>query len=111
MGATMVLKDGYPCLEPLVNLPEPTRKLLTAYETVSETNDHDGVQRACERVCMAEKHTTVSVSSNKLSFEAIIFLLQLEGMSIGCQNTFMVILKIFLINFLVFSLYPCSYSH
>lgn len=42
----MVLKDGYPCLEPLVNLPEPTRKLLTAYETVSEANDHDGVQRS-----------------------------------------------------------------
>lgn len=36
MGATMVLKDGYPCLEPLVNLSEPTRKLLTAYDAVSK---------------------------------------------------------------------------
>uniref|UniRef100_A0A3B4GDG5 Phosphoinositide phospholipase C n=1 Tax=Pundamilia nyererei TaxID=303518 RepID=A0A3B4GDG5_9CICH len=34
MGATMVLKDGYPCLEPLVGLSEPTRKLLAAYETM-----------------------------------------------------------------------------
>ncbi len=41
MGATMVLKEGYPCLEPLVSLSEPTRKLLTAYDTVSETNIHD----------------------------------------------------------------------
>lgn len=38
MGATMVLKDGYPCLEPLVGLSEPTRKLLAAYETVSKTH-------------------------------------------------------------------------
>uniref|UniRef100_A0A8C4IT75 Phosphoinositide phospholipase C n=1 Tax=Dicentrarchus labrax TaxID=13489 RepID=A0A8C4IT75_DICLA len=34
MGAAMVLKEGYPCLEPLVNLSEPTRKLLTAYDTM-----------------------------------------------------------------------------
>uniref|UniRef100_A0A3Q3LSV5 Phosphoinositide phospholipase C n=1 Tax=Mastacembelus armatus TaxID=205130 RepID=A0A3Q3LSV5_9TELE len=34
MGATMVLKDGYPCLEPLVNLSEMTRKLLSAYDTM-----------------------------------------------------------------------------
>ncbi|TNN61864.1 Inactive phospholipase C-like protein 1 [Liparis tanakae] len=34
MGAAMVLKEGYPCLEPLVNLAEPTRKLLAAYDTM-----------------------------------------------------------------------------
>lgn len=34
MGATMVLKEGYPCLEPLVNLSELTRKLLAAYDTM-----------------------------------------------------------------------------
>lgn len=34
-GATMVLKEGYPFLEPLVNLAEVTRKLVTAYNTVS----------------------------------------------------------------------------
>ncbi|KAM3862039.1 inactive phospholipase C-like protein 1 [Diretmus argenteus] len=34
MGATMVLKDGYPRLETLANLTEPTRKLLTAYDTM-----------------------------------------------------------------------------
>uniref|UniRef100_A0A3Q3DS66 Phosphoinositide phospholipase C n=1 Tax=Hippocampus comes TaxID=109280 RepID=A0A3Q3DS66_HIPCM len=34
MGATMVLKDGYPCLEALVSVSEPTRKLLSAYDTL-----------------------------------------------------------------------------
>lgn len=34
-GATMVLREGYPFLEPLVNLAEVTRKLVTAYNTVS----------------------------------------------------------------------------
>ncbi|XP_029386007.1 inactive phospholipase C-like protein 1 isoform X2 [Echeneis naucrates] len=34
MGAAMVLKEGYPCLEPQVNLSEPTRKLLAAYDTM-----------------------------------------------------------------------------
>uniref|UniRef100_A0A672GVH0 Phosphoinositide phospholipase C n=1 Tax=Salarias fasciatus TaxID=181472 RepID=A0A672GVH0_SALFA len=34
MGAAMVLKDGYPCLEALVSLSEPTRKLLAAYDTM-----------------------------------------------------------------------------
>lgn len=34
-GATMVLKEGYPFLEPLVNLAEVTRKLVSAYNTVS----------------------------------------------------------------------------
>uniref|UniRef100_A0A3Q2GAG4 Phosphoinositide phospholipase C n=1 Tax=Cyprinodon variegatus TaxID=28743 RepID=A0A3Q2GAG4_CYPVA len=35
MGAAMVLREGYPCLEPLVSLSEATRKLLSAYDTVS----------------------------------------------------------------------------
>ncbi|KAK5860639.1 hypothetical protein PBY51_022101 [Eleginops maclovinus] len=34
MGASMVLKDGYPSLEPQVNLSEPLRKLLTSYDTM-----------------------------------------------------------------------------
>ncbi|XP_059198706.1 inactive phospholipase C-like protein 1 [Centropristis striata] len=34
MGASMVLKEGYPCLEPLVSLSEATRKLLAAYDTM-----------------------------------------------------------------------------
>ncbi|XP_068185280.1 inactive phospholipase C-like protein 1 isoform X2 [Antennarius striatus] len=34
MGATMVLKEGYPCLEAVANLSEPTRKLLAAYGTM-----------------------------------------------------------------------------
>nr|XP_019962981.1 PREDICTED: inactive phospholipase C-like protein 1 [Paralichthys olivaceus] len=34
MGATMVLREGYPCLEPLANLSEATRKLLAAYDTM-----------------------------------------------------------------------------
>lgn len=35
VGATMVLRDGYPFLEPLVSLAEVTKKLVTAYNTVS----------------------------------------------------------------------------
>lgn len=58
MGATMVLKEGYPCLEPLVSLSEPTRKLLAAYDTVSKTNEH-GVHRDvdplhCLFVCIVD---------------------------------------------------------
>lgn len=87
MGATMLLKDGYPCLELLVNLPEPIRKLLTAYETVSETNDNDGVQRA---ECVWQKNVQQSVSSNKLSF------LFVKVDVYWISNTFMVVLKIFL---------------
>ncbi|KAJ3591753.1 hypothetical protein NHX12_006885 [Muraenolepis orangiensis] len=34
MGAVMALKGGYPCLEPLVTLSEPTRKVLTAYDAM-----------------------------------------------------------------------------
>ena len=39
-GATLILKDGYPCLEPLGNLNDTTRKLLNAYDTVNNTNMH-----------------------------------------------------------------------
>lgn len=39
MGATMVLKGDYPYLEPIANISESTRKVITAYETVSGTND------------------------------------------------------------------------
>lgn len=35
VGATMVLREGYPFLEPLANLVESTRKLVTAYNMVS----------------------------------------------------------------------------
>lgn len=37
MGATMLLREGYPCLEPQVSLSEATRKLLSAYDTVSSS--------------------------------------------------------------------------
>lgn len=46
MGATMVLKGDYPYLEPIANLSESTRKVITAYETVSETNDPNSVHTA-----------------------------------------------------------------
>ncbi|XP_076011684.1 inactive phospholipase C-like protein 1 [Genypterus blacodes] len=57
MGATMVLKDGYPCLEPLVTLSEPTRKLLTAYDTMITAQKQlienaDGVQ---ERIAQVQR--------------------------------------------------------
>lgn len=34
-GASLILKDGYPCLEPLTNLNDTTRKLLNAYDMVN----------------------------------------------------------------------------
>lgn len=37
-GASLILKDGYPCLEPLANLNDTTRKLLNAYDTVSNSH-------------------------------------------------------------------------
>lgn len=37
-AATMVLKGDYPYLEATANLSESTRKVITAYETVSETD-------------------------------------------------------------------------
>lgn len=43
MGATMVLREGYPCLEPLISLPEATRKVLAAYDTVSMMSPHEPV--------------------------------------------------------------------
>uniref|UniRef100_A0A3Q0SRZ9 Phosphoinositide phospholipase C n=1 Tax=Amphilophus citrinellus TaxID=61819 RepID=A0A3Q0SRZ9_AMPCI len=57
MGATMVLKDGYPCLEPLASLSEPTRKLLAAYETMIAAQKQlienaDGVQ---ERIAQVQR--------------------------------------------------------
>ena len=49
MGATMMLREGYPCLEPLVNLSDPTRKLLAAYDTVSDGGGGSGgVHRTCQ---------------------------------------------------------------
>lgn len=35
-GALLLLKDGYPCLEPLGSLTDTTRKLLSAYDMVRE---------------------------------------------------------------------------
>uniref|UniRef100_A0A3Q3G765 Phosphoinositide phospholipase C n=1 Tax=Labrus bergylta TaxID=56723 RepID=A0A3Q3G765_9LABR len=57
MGATMVLRDGYPCLEALVNLSEPTRKLLAAYDTMIAAQKQlienaDGVQ---ERIAQVQR--------------------------------------------------------
>nr|XP_043875058.1 inactive phospholipase C-like protein 1 [Solea senegalensis] len=55
MGATMVLKEGYPCLEPLVNLSEITRKLLTAYDAMIASQKQliesaDAVQERIDQV-------------------------------------------------------------
>ncbi|KAJ8352837.1 hypothetical protein SKAU_G00243130 [Synaphobranchus kaupii] len=33
-GASLAMREGYPCLEPLGNLPDNTRKLLSAYDTM-----------------------------------------------------------------------------
>uniref|UniRef100_A0A4W4GSW2 Phosphoinositide phospholipase C n=1 Tax=Electrophorus electricus TaxID=8005 RepID=A0A4W4GSW2_ELEEL len=56
-GATLILKDGYPCLEPLSNLNDTTRKLLNAYDVMISANKQlienaDGVQ---ERIAQVQK--------------------------------------------------------
>ncbi|XP_062287711.1 inactive phospholipase C-like protein 1 isoform X2 [Scomber scombrus] len=61
MGATMVLKEGYPCLEPLVNPSEPTRKLLSAYDMMIAAQKQlienaDGVQ---ERIAQVQREGMV----------------------------------------------------
>ncbi|KAM4558193.1 inactive phospholipase C-like protein 1 [Odontesthes bonariensis] len=55
VGATMVLRDGYPFLEPLVSLSETTRKLLTAYDSMIAAQKQlienaDGVQERIDQV-------------------------------------------------------------
>uniref|UniRef100_A0A1A7XCD9 Phosphoinositide phospholipase C n=1 Tax=Iconisemion striatum TaxID=60296 RepID=A0A1A7XCD9_9TELE len=55
MGATMVLREGYPCLEPLVSLSEMIRKLLAAYDSMIASQKHlienaDGVQERIDQV-------------------------------------------------------------
>uniref|UniRef100_A0A3P9H0N5 Phosphoinositide phospholipase C n=1 Tax=Oryzias latipes TaxID=8090 RepID=A0A3P9H0N5_ORYLA len=55
MGATMVLREGYPCLEPLISLPEATRKVLAAYDTMIAAQKQlignaDGVQERIDQV-------------------------------------------------------------
>ncbi|XP_051937703.1 inactive phospholipase C-like protein 1 [Hippocampus zosterae] len=57
MGVTMVLKEGYPCLEALVSVSEPTRKLLSAYDTMIAAQKQlienaDGVQ---DRIAQVQK--------------------------------------------------------
>lgn len=52
MAATMVLKSDYPCLEPTANLPEATRKVITAYEMVSETDGPKSGHRATTLSCL-----------------------------------------------------------
>uniref|UniRef100_A0A3B5MSP5 Phosphoinositide phospholipase C n=1 Tax=Xiphophorus couchianus TaxID=32473 RepID=A0A3B5MSP5_9TELE len=55
MGATMLLREGYPCLEPQVSLSEATRKLLSAYDTMISAQKQlienaDGVQERIDQV-------------------------------------------------------------
>ncbi|MCI4378235.1 hypothetical protein PGIGA_G00213530 [Pangasianodon gigas] len=60
-GASLILKDGYPCLEPLANLNDTTRKLLNAYDTMISANKQlienaDAVQ---ERIAQVQKEGMV----------------------------------------------------
>ncbi|KAK3543603.1 hypothetical protein QTP70_023951 [Hemibagrus guttatus] len=60
-GASLILKDGYPCLEPLANLNDTTRKLLNAYDTMISVNKQlienaDAVQ---ERIAQVQKEGMV----------------------------------------------------
>ncbi|XP_028292693.1 inactive phospholipase C-like protein 1 [Gouania willdenowi] len=55
MGASLVLKDGYPCLQPQAGLSETTRKLLSAYDTMMAAQKQlienaDGVQEKIAQV-------------------------------------------------------------
>ncbi|XP_061579190.1 inactive phospholipase C-like protein 1 [Cololabis saira] len=55
MGASMVLREGYPCLETLVSLSEATRKVLAAYDTMIAAQKQlienaDGVQERIDQV-------------------------------------------------------------
>ncbi|XP_077473169.1 inactive phospholipase C-like protein 1 isoform X2 [Stigmatopora argus] len=57
IGVTMVLKEGYPCLEALVSVSETTRKLLSAYDTMIAAQKQlienaDGIQ---ERIAQVQK--------------------------------------------------------
>ncbi|XP_076857773.1 inactive phospholipase C-like protein 1 isoform X2 [Brachyhypopomus gauderio] len=54
-GAALILKDGYPCLEPLSNLNDTTRKLLNAYDAMISANKQlienaEGVQERITQV-------------------------------------------------------------
>ncbi|XP_056098112.1 inactive phospholipase C-like protein 1 [Rhinichthys klamathensis goyatoka] len=60
-GATLTLKEGYPCLEPVGNLTDATRKLLNGYDTMVSANKQlienaDGVQ---ERIAQVQKEGMV----------------------------------------------------
>ncbi|XP_068602365.1 inactive phospholipase C-like protein 1 [Brachionichthys hirsutus] len=57
VGATMVLKEGYPYLESLVNLSEPTRKLLTAYDTLVTAQKQliEGADAVQERIAQVQR--------------------------------------------------------
>ncbi|XP_034042460.1 inactive phospholipase C-like protein 1 [Thalassophryne amazonica] len=55
VGVSMALKEGYPCLEPLLAVSEATRKLLTAYDTMITAQKQlienaDGVQEKVAQV-------------------------------------------------------------
>ncbi|KAJ8396304.1 hypothetical protein AAFF_G00018810 [Aldrovandia affinis] len=56
-GASLAMREGYPCLEPLGNLPDTTRKLLSAYDTMISAHrqlieNADSVQ---ERIAQVHK--------------------------------------------------------
>uniref|UniRef100_A0A672SWX8 Phosphoinositide phospholipase C n=1 Tax=Sinocyclocheilus grahami TaxID=75366 RepID=A0A672SWX8_SINGR len=60
-SATLTLKEGYPCLEPLGNLTDATRKLLNGYDTMISANKQlienaDGVH---ERIAQVQKEGMV----------------------------------------------------
>ncbi|KAJ8255243.1 hypothetical protein GJAV_G00202690 [Gymnothorax javanicus] len=55
LGASLAMREGYPCLEPLGNLPDSTRKLLSAYDTMISAHrqlieNADGVQEKIAQV-------------------------------------------------------------
>ena len=60
-GALLLLKDGYPCLEPLGSQSDATRKLLSAYDMVraahTQTYKHTDIQSVIHKHTQMHSHT------------------------------------------------------
>ncbi|KAG7463925.1 hypothetical protein MATL_G00181820 [Megalops atlanticus] len=56
-GASLAMRDGYPCLEPLGNLPDTTRKLLSAYDTMITAHKQliENADSMQERIAQVQK--------------------------------------------------------
>uniref|UniRef100_A0A671NFN5 Phosphoinositide phospholipase C n=1 Tax=Sinocyclocheilus anshuiensis TaxID=1608454 RepID=A0A671NFN5_9TELE len=60
-SATLTLKEGYPCLEPVGNLTDATRKLLNGYDTIIASNKQliENAEGLHERIAQVQKEGMV----------------------------------------------------